>query len=201
MSDQTPVVEGKSRKVSRREAAQTLLSGLAAGVVFPGLSPLHPVRALLLNGPLLDAIDDRAVASETHKPLFLSPAQFSALDKITEAIVPGSRKAHSAAFIDLLLSVDSETSRQEFSAALTALDKGAEKAFQKDVVGLNDAQLNELLGAAASRDSTSFARFESLKGWAVGAYYSSEIGMRELGWTPDRVFSSYPACTNVESHS
>jgi len=37
-------------------------------------------------------------------------------------------------------------------------------------------------------------RFENLKGWISGAYYSSEMGMRELGWTEDRVFGSFPGC-------
>jgi hypothetical protein len=39
-----------------------------------------------------------------------------------------------------------------------------------------------------------------LKGWVSGAYYSSEMGMRELGWTEDRVFASFPGCEHPEGH-
>jgi hypothetical protein len=39
-----------------------------------------------------------------------------------------------------------------------------------------------------------------LKGWISVAYYSSEIGMKELGWTPDRVFASFPGCEHPEGH-
>jgi len=61
--------------------------------------------------------------------------------------------------------------------------------------------LNQLLQMASIKGSATYEHFEDLKGWAVGAYYSSEIGMRELGWTPDRVFSTFPTCTHAESHS
>jgi len=42
--------------------------------------------------------------------------------------------------------------------------------------------------------------FENLKGWISGAYYSSEAGMRELGWTEDRVFEKFPGCEHPEGH-
>ena len=34
----------------------------------------------------------------------------------------------------------------------------------------------------------------------MGAYYSSEIGMRELGWTENRFFASFPGCTHPGGH-
>jgi hypothetical protein len=200
VSDQLPVVQEKPRVVSRREMAQTLSSALAAGVLFPGLSPLHPIRNHLLNGTLLDSVDE-VLGSESHKRLFLSEAQFASLGKITEAIVPGSRKAQSAAVIDLLLSVDAEKSRKGLGDSLAAFETAASQTYHKGVAALSNEELDGLLQAAAARDSSDYAHFENLKGWAVGAYYSSEIGMRELGWTPDRIFSSYPTCTHGESHS
>ena len=201
MSKQLPGVEDRSaRKVSRRELGRTLLSGLAAGALLPAFSPLHPVYDHLLNGELLD-FTDTALASGKHTPAFLSESQFLSLEKIAEAIVPGSSKAQSAAFIDLLLSVDSASSQQEFKDSLGAFAAAAEQRFHNNIVGLSGAQLNELLQAASKRDPGNYAHFENLKAWTVGAYYSSETGMRELGWTPDRVFSGFPACTQAESHS
>ena len=40
-----------------------------------------------------------------------------------------------------------------------------------------------------------------LKGWVAGAYYSSEMGMKELGWTGDTFFEGYPGCTHPEGHA
>lgn len=194
------VQEQAARKVSRRELAHSLLSGIAAGVFLPELSPLHPVCSQLMNAVVLDSAD-ATLPADQHKRVFLSASQFSSLEKISEAIVPGSRKAQSAAFIDLLLGVDSAKSQQEFAASLAALEATAEKTFHKSVASLSQAQLNELLQSASIKDSGDYAHFENLKGWAVGAYYSSEIGMRELGWTPDRVFANFPVCAHAESHS
>jgi len=42
--------------------------------------------------------------------------------------------------------------------------------------------------------------FENMKGWVAGAYYSSEVGMRELGWTGDVYFESFPGCPHPEGH-
>jgi hypothetical protein len=40
-----------------------------------------------------------------------------------------------------------------------------------------------------------------LKAWIVGAYYSSEQGMRELGWNGNYAFESYPSCDHGDGHS
>ena len=201
MSNEFPI--GKvlaGRKVTRRELVQDLLSGIAAGILFPGLSPLHPVYEHLLNEKMLDSADE-ALAAANHKPVFLSESQFLSLEKIAEIIVPRSGEAQSTSFIDLLLSVDSVESQRGFAASLGAFETAADQKFHKKIAGLSEGQLNELLQAASIRDSGDYAHFENLKGWAVGAYYSSEIGMRELGWTPDRVFAAFPGCTQAGSHS
>jgi len=42
--------------------------------------------------------------------------------------------------------------------------------------------------------------FENVKAWIVGTYYSSEMGMRELGWTGDVYFVELPTCPHPEGH-
>src|SRR5207249_1053861 len=42
--------------------------------------------------------------------------------------------------------------------------------------------------------------FENMKGWVSGAYYSSEVGMRELGWTGQVPWDSFPGCEHPEGH-
>jgi len=42
--------------------------------------------------------------------------------------------------------------------------------------------------------------FENMKGWVVGTYYTSEVGMRELGWTGDFYFDHVPGCQHSEEH-
>jgi len=192
--------EEEPRRISRRELARTLLSGIATGAFFPGLSPAHPLCELLRKAAQLDPVD-AALGSVASKPLFLSGADLASLDRIAEAIVPGSHKAGSAAFIDLLLSVDSQKCQGAFLDSVAAFEAASKQTFGQGIVALSQTQLNTLLEAASTGGSANYAHFANLKGWAVGAYYSSEIGMRELGWTPDRVFPAFPACTRYGDHS
>ena len=193
-------IEKTPRQISRRELARTLLAGVAAGSISPLFSGIHPIHRHLLNGSLLDSADARLSAGN-NKPLFLSAQQLASLDVLAEAIVPGSHKAQSASFIDLLLSVDTQEAQQNFLVALSALAAASQKHFQSAIVSLNSAQLHDLLTALSSSDSPEYQHFDQLKGWIVGAYYSSEIGMRELGWTPDRVFANFPGCSHPGGHS
>jgi len=188
------------RHISRRELAQTLLSSLAAGLLSPLISSAHPIHKHLSNAALLDSADAH-LATQNSKPLFLSPQQFAALDVLSEAIIPGSRKTQSSAFIDLLLSVDTNKAQHEFLDSLSAFESNSQTTFRAEIASLSPAQLHELLTTLSAPDSTDHHHFAHIKDWASGAYYSSEIGMRELGWTPDRVFSAFPVCSHPEGHS
>lgn len=188
------------RRVSRREIAQVLLSSLAAGVLSPLSAATHPIHKHLLNAALLDSADTH-LSSENSKPLFLSPQQFATLDLLAEAIVPGSRKAQSASFIDLLLSVDTNKAQQEFLASFSRFESNSQSTFHTGLVSLSPTHLRDLLTSLSAPDSTDHQHFNYLKDWISGAYYSSEPGMRELGWTPDRVFATFPSCSHPEGHS
>ena len=201
MSEKLHVLVGQTeRRVSRRELGRSLVTALAAGILPGALSPLHPIHQHLSNGSWLDSVDE-ALGAVDHKPAFLTPAQLAALDMLCETLIPGSHKAKSAEFIDLLLSVDATESQKNFSESLAAMEVAAKAGFQKGVASLHPDELHRLLEAAAAKESADHGHFANLKSWAIGAYYSSEIGMRELGWTPDRVFSSFPVCTHEGNHS
>jgi hypothetical protein len=112
-----------------------------------------------------------------------------------------------------LLSVNSDTHKKDFVAGLAAFEAESHKRFGKGFPSLDDRQQNMLLtdaatappkvdsaGGAEKENSGLHEHFENLKGWVSGAYYSSEMGMRELGWTEDRVFASFPGCEHPEGH-
>jgi hypothetical protein len=116
-------------------------------------------------------------------------------------------------FIDLLLSVDTEKHRESFADSLAAFEAEAQKRFGRSFPALNAGRQNDLLTDAAARpekkDSSGGVQkentglhehFEDLKGWISGAYFSSEAGMRELGWTGDYVFEKFAGCEHPEGH-
>jgi hypothetical protein len=183
--------------LSRREVARRLLGVTAAW----SLGGSHPVWGHLLNEPLL-AHADTDLASANWKPLFLQPEQQEALQAFSEATVPGSTHALVGRFIDLLLSVDSPAHQQKFLASLSAIQAVANQQFGIAIQKLSASQLDSLLTVVSTspKDSAIRESFEVLKEWVVGSYYSSEIGMKELGWTPNRFFASFPGCTHPEEH-
>lgn len=181
----------ESTLYSRRELSRRLL-GMA--VICP-LYTAHPVWNLLRTQGMPLAAD--AAAS---KPLFLTEDHRNDFAALAEEIVPGSVRAHVASFIDLLLSVSSSSVQKRFGRSLAVLRDQATLRFGSALAGLTPSQREAILASAsnAPEDTAERSAFEDLKTWIVGAYYSSEIGMRELGWTPNRFFTSLPACPDQQ---
>ena len=70
---------------------------------------------------------------------------------------------------------------------------------------LTPAEQDELLTDASTTkagaaDATIRNYFDDLRGWITGAYYSSEIGMRELGWKGQATFDALPGCEHPAGH-
>jgi len=201
-----------------------MLTGMGAGMAWPLVAASHPIRRLLSDGAIFSAADAQ-MASADWKPLFLNAPQDEALIALSEIIVPGSAKAQVNRFIDLLLSVDTPANQKNFSASISAMDGESQKRFVHPFAALSGDQQNELLtavskedvGNSEGKDKGSKARdsegkragetrpslndhFNNLKGWISGAYYSSETGMTELGWTGEYAFENYPSCQHAEEH-
>jgi len=168
--------------------------------VAPLFPALHPMGRLLFDGEALDAAEAR-LSPDLARGSFLSGAQLASLAILAEAIIPGSRLALAPQFIDLLLSVAAREHQEEFLRSAAAVEEASERRVRKAIASLSPAELHDLLVEVSSPASPAEGHFLNLRHWIAGAYYSSETGMRELGWTPDRVFPSYPSCAHPEGHS
>lgn len=206
-----------SAGLGRRAVLQTLLTGAGAGIAIPALALEHPMHEHLRDQARVTAAEQKVKAS-AQAPQFLNAHQLQTLTLLAEQIVPGSTKAASAPFIDSLLSVETDARQRRFVEALSAFDgmamvkaKTSWKALSEtDRVALLTTASTATAGAAPAGpavpgtapkpqgDVTLTARdhFEHLKGWISGAYYSSEIGMRELGWTGSMFFEKFTGCTH-----
>jgi len=213
---------GVRRGLTRREMVQRLLAGAGVGAAWPLAAASHPIHALLADDAIFREADARMAAAD-WTPVFLDAHQNESLIALSESMVPASGKAQVNRFIDLLLSVDTNTGQRKFVASLSAIEMESQKRFGHSLAALAEDQKNELLTIASKVDEqhkekeaasgessaeehtgqsppTLHDHFENLKGWISGAYYSSEAGMRELGWTGDYAFESYPACDHAEGH-
>lgn len=180
------------RKMTRRDLVERLLAGIAAGAVWPAVASSHPIHALLKDGAALDRAD-AAQSSLSWKPLFLRDEQHRALVALSEAIVPGSAKAEVSRFIDLLLSVDTREHQEKFSASLAMIDKASQQTYSRGFAELAAGEKEKLL-TLVSDNPAHDKDFDAIKEWVVLAYYSSEDGMRELGWTSQHAFRVLPEC-------
>ncbi len=214
-----PVIDGgRGQGLPRRQILQGLIGGVGAGLAIPGLADAHPIHEHLKDAAKVAAADAKASAAGA-KPEFLDQHQFDTLASLAELIVPGSAKANVAAFVDQLLAVDNRESQRAFLAALGVFEGESIARYGHPWKALTEAQQVELLTVASTgqpaRDPrhgrgeappppsgplTLRDRFDDLKGWIAGAYYSSEIGLRELGYTGNMFFASFPGCQHPDGH-
>lgn len=205
---------------TRREMLQALVASIGTGAVVPGLAIDHDFGRHL-DGHNLEQADRKAKATP-YKPEFLDRHQFETLQSLAERIVPGAGRARTSEFIDQLLAVDSADDQRQFLTALGAFEGRALAAARRPWKQLAQAEqiaiLTEASTMASGRLTTVGARgeavtatgpmtltlrdhFDVLKGWIAGAYYSSEIGLRELGWTGTVSHPAFPGCDHPGGHA
>jgi hypothetical protein len=208
-----------NRQLTRREIVQSLLAGMGALAAWPQLASAHPIFKHLSDAKTLAKADASAAAAR-WTPEFLNSHQNQTLLLLSERIVPGSSQAHVNRIIDLLLTADTSENRRKFTDSLSAIDVVSRKRFGIVFKSLSADQQEQVLTGLATgkpsvdRDSSRNAiknrlqqpaltprdHFDNVKTWVVGSYYSSEVGMRELGWTGDVYFVELPACPHSEGH-
>jgi gluconate 2-dehydrogenase subunit 3-like protein len=189
--------------VPRRVALQTLLGGISAGLALPSSAQAqHPIHTHLADAGLIETAQQKASVA-AYTPDFLDKHQAKTLEALAETIVPGSTTAKVAPFLDQLLAVESVANQRAFLGSLGAFDMAAVKKHSKPWIAITSADQDAILREAATADdktSAMRAHFENLKQWIAGAYYSSEPGMRELGWTGNVFHAELPGCTHPGGH-
>ena len=117
---------------------------------------------------------------------------------MSEQIVPGSRAAKVPEFLDRLLAVESTDTQKRFTQALGAFEREAREAHGMPWKALTAAQATALLTKISGQPDSDATRqaFDGIKGAVAETYYSSEAGMKELGWNGNVAFAP-PECLRV----
>ena len=209
MSEQSKIIpvagpsDTSADGIPRRLALQTLLGSLGAGLALPSTaSGQHPIHTHLADAGLIDTAQQKASVAG-YTPEFLDTHQATTLEALAETIVPGSTAAKVAPFVDQLLAVESVANQRAFLGSLGAFDMAAIKQHSKAWIAITPAEQDAILREASTADAKTSAirgHFENLKQWIAGAYYSSEPGMRELGWTGNVFHPELPGCTHPDGH-
>lgn len=190
--------------INRREMVRRLMLAGGAGLAIPAIAEGFPDSQRAAEHTAHRETSS-SPAEAGQSPKFLDPHQFQTLGVLAERIIPGSGKAEVSSFIDLLLSVDTQEAQKKFLESLSAFEAESLRRFSHPYIDLTEIHQNEILTSASTAEPGSASKgqplqltmrdhFENLKGWISGAYYSSEIGMKSLGWTGQVYFTSFPGC-------
>jgi hypothetical protein len=188
--------------IRRRDALQALIAGVGAGVALPSIvEAQHPVHQHLASPAVVQQAQQNAAVA-VYTPQFLDAHQLKTLESLAEAIVPGSTAAKVAPFIDQLLAVESIANQRAFLGALGAFDMASIRKAGKAWTALAAAEQDAVLREASTAPESAVIRgqFQNLKDWIAGAFYSSEPGMRELGWDGNVIHQELPGCTHPGGH-
>jgi gluconate 2-dehydrogenase subunit 3-like protein len=212
MGDKKELPMAGAGGVGRREMLQGL-TALGAGLAVPGGVHAH------LVAPARAAAKAKAAGGTLA---FLDAHQFATLSRLCALIVPGSDTAGADRFIDELLAVAGNERQREFLTAFGAIEGAALERFQKPFKALAEPQQVEVLTAVSSGPSggsdwtwepgklierpkdgpqsttTPRDHFDHLKRWIAEAYYTSEAGLKELGYTGNMMFAEFPDCKHPE---
>jgi hypothetical protein len=200
-------------RVSRRAALQTLAAGVGVGVTAPRLDAATLDHA----HTAMAAPDEQAGAPTATAHVFFNDHQFETVQVLARLIVPGAEASGTPAFLDKLLAASDVDDRRRVVSALGAFDGAAMRAHGRAFKDVTPAQQAALLTQAATMASGPAATawrsgdpiptpgpapepanlrdyFDLLKGWIADIHFSSEPGLRELGWTGTLFFQRFNAC-------
>lgn len=179
-------------RVGRRALLTSLAGAGTAAFVLPA-SAAHVHHAASSATTPANAGAASAASSGLQ---FLDQHAFDTLALLSEQIVPGSRAAQVPEFLDRLLAVESIETQKRVTAVLGAFEREAREAQGKPWKALSGSQATQLLGKISAWPESHPTRqaFDDLK-WAVAeTYYSTEPGMKELGFTGAVAFVAPHAC-------
>ena len=146
--------------------------------------------------------------TDAYTPRTLTPHEYATLERLTDLIIPvengapGALAAGAAAWIDMISSENDQLKRT-YKDGLAWLDGAMKSRGAADFVSAAPAQQTALLDLIAYRrnDSPELAPGIQFFTWArrmtVDAFYTSEIGIRDIDYRGNRPMASYPAPTEA----
>ena len=189
--------------LSRRDVLKTLAMGAAAGSVLRVI-PLHAAEAAH------HMIAAEKAATKAYAPKYFSAQQYKTLQTLCQAIIPpdgdsgGAMEAGAPEFIDLLTSENKEY-QLTLGGGLMWLDETCSDRYGKLYLDCSPEQQNEILDKIAYRRnaladpalSQGVAFFSFLRNMTADGFFTSEIGIKYLGYIGSAFLKEFPGCPPV----
>lgn len=216
--------------VGRRQVLQGLLAGAGAGLAVPGVSEAHPIAGHARRperieaaraaagredgaAELLDASSMEMLGSLAER--IVPGAGDAGCARFIDSLLAAGDPEHARRFLTALGAIDAE-GRRRFGKRWSDLDEAQQVALLEAASSAEPGRpevppwepgtsVADYLAAERERASgpapvTLRDHFDEVRGWVVGAYYSSELGMWELGYTGMSFGATFKPCSHPDGH-
>jgi hypothetical protein len=189
--------------LSRRDILKTLAMGAAASSVLRVI----PLQAAEAAHHMIAA---EKAATKAYAPKYFSAQQYKTLQALCQAIIPpdaesgGAIEAGAPEFIDLLTSENKEY-QLTLGGGLMWLDETCLDRYGRVYLDCSPEQHDEILDKIAYRRnaivdpslSQGVAFFSFLRNMTADGFFTSEIGIKYLGYIGSAFLKEFPGCPPV----
>ena len=193
-----------AKSISRRDVLRTLGMGAMAGSVLRVI----PMQAAEYAHNMVQA--EKASAAGGYTPKFFSPHEYKALQTLCQTIIPadadsgGAIEAGAPEFIDLLTSENPDY-QLKLGGGLMWLDSTCTDRYGKVFLECASEQQKQILDQIAYRRnalsdpslSQGVDFFSFLRMMTVDGFFTSEIGIKYLGYIGNKYMKSFAGCPPV----
>jgi gluconate 2-dehydrogenase gamma chain len=194
-----------AQSVSRRDVLRSLTMGVMAGSVLRVI----PAQAAEMAHHMVQA-EKAAAPGRTYKPKFFSGHQYKTLQTLCQAIIPpdnksgGAIEAGAPEFIDLLTSENADY-QLRLGGGMMWLDGICGDRYGKVFLDSAVDQQKQILDLIAYRKnaktdpslSQGIEFFSFLRNLTADGYFTSEIGIKDLGYIGNSYLRDFPGCPPV----
>jgi gluconate 2-dehydrogenase gamma chain len=154
----------------------------------------------------------QAATGGAYTPVSLTPHEYRTLERLTDLIIPvengapGAVAAGAAAWIDTLTSA-SDQLKTTYTTGLAWLDTAMKERGAEDFLSASADAQTALLDQIAYRRNTTpelapgIQFFTWARRMTVDAFYTSEIGIRDIDYRGNTALVSYPAPTEAIAYA
>ena len=192
-----------STNLSRRDILKTLAMGAAASSVLRVI----PLQAAEAAHHMIAA---EKAAIKAYAPKYFSAQQYKTLQALCQAIIPpdaesgGAIEAGAPEFIDLLTSENKEY-QLTLGGGLMWLDETCLDRYGRVYLDCSPEQHDEILDKIAYRRnaivdpslSQGITFFSFLRNMTADGFFTSEIGIKYLGYIGSAFLKEFPGCPPV----
>jgi gluconate 2-dehydrogenase gamma chain len=192
-----------SSGISRRNILKSLTIGAAATSVLRVI----PAQAAEYAHHMIAA---EKAATTAYAPKLFNPHEYKTLQNLCQTIIPadadsgGAVEAGAPEFIDLLSSENTEYQRI-MAGGLLWLDSTCSDRYDKVFLECSPAQQKEILDQIAFRNnalsdpslSQGIEFFSFLRNMTADGFFTSEIGIKYLGYIGSAFLKEWPGCPPV----